>query len=239
MGIEREQILPVSWAVLRLLTGITVEVAKPLPAAETQILAAVPHTSHLDTLALLLALEHRARELTIVVKGSYWKDRAAYRLLLSLVAPGYVAIEEHKPKENFQRLIGAIEEAQDKKRKMLLGIFPQGTRQRDHALESGYAFLSAHSHVPIAPVVIEHMPPAFMEGDLSLMKVARFAMSQQFGKDKKPPIRVSFLEPIYPPTNTPVKRAKQEVANAYQERIREHDWQEALPAFVLESHKTE
>lgn len=239
MAIEREHILPVSWAVLRLLTGITVEVAKPLPAAETQILAAVPHTSHLDTLALLLALEHRARELTIVVKGSYWKDRAAYRLLLGLVAPGYVAIEEHKPKENFQRLIGAIEEAQDAKRKILLGIFPQGTRQRNHELQSGYAFLSAHTQAPITPVVIEHIPPAFMQGDVSLKNIVRFAMSQQFGRDKKLPVRVSFLEPIYPPANTPIKRAKQQVASIYQQRLHEHDWQETIPAFVLESQKTE
>jgi 1-acyl-sn-glycerol-3-phosphate acyltransferase len=239
MGIEREHILPVSWAVLRLLTGITVEVAKPVPSPEVQILAAVPHTSHLDTLALLLALEDRARELTVVVKGSYWEDRAAYRLLLSLVAPGYVAVEHGKPKENFQRLIGAIEKAQAEKRKMLLGIYPQGTRQRDHGLESGYAVLSAHTQVPVTPVVIEHTPSAFMQGDLSLFSIARFAMKQKVGKEKNPPVRVSFLEPVYPPANTPVKQAKQEVANAYQQRLQEHDWQEAVPAFVLESQKTE
>ncbi len=230
-----ERIRPLSWSVLRALTGLQPEVPQPLPAPEQQILAVVPHTSHLDTLALLFALSGRAHELSIVVKGSYWQERFAYHALLSLVAPDFIAVENGKPKENFQKMIAALESARQEKRNCLLGIFPQGTRQREHPLESGYAWLSVHTGVPVTPVVIERMPAAFSSGDLSPLDVLKFSIAQYLHKGSEQPVRVSFLEPVLPPENTHSKKAKEQVIFEYTARLKNHDWSDEPPACVLES----
>lgn len=235
MKCEREQILPVSWAVLRFISGMIVAVRGAPPSDERQILSVVPHTSHLDTLALITALGTRAQDLSIVVKGPYWNDRKAYRMLLALVAPGFIALEADKTKENYQKMVNALTTAEKEKKQLLLGIFPQGTRQRDHKLEHGHAVLSAHTGVPITPVVIEHMPTAFSDGDLSLASVLRFSVSQYLKGERNTPVTVSFLGPIFPPTGMHFKHTKEHIIFEYNQRLVHHEWQDQMPGFMLES----
>lgn len=215
-----------AWSVIDWLSEFEVEATTPVPTVPHAILAAVPHSTHLDAVAIRRALDNRAGDLQMVVKGAYW-NRWVYKNVLKILLPGFVAVSEGQGKNNYLKMESVFIAAQLEQRRLLLGIYPQGTRDSKQPLELGFASIAIKTQVPVVGAIITNSPQFLTSGDISIPHVLRERAARK--RDRKAgkgpaPTQVTFLEPIYPPpyVQETLREDRFIVAEAYVDQVNRH-----------------
>jgi long-chain acyl-CoA synthetase len=150
-----------------------------LPAKGPFLLAA-NHSSHLDAFAVLVALEDRAGEVSLVGARDYFFDRTWKRLVLSQALP----IIPFDREGDFLEGLRLCREAIGQGRSLL--IFPEGTRSPSGDLlpfRAGVGVLAVELGLPIIPTAIQGTYQALPKGKVL---------------PSRHPIRVSFGAPVLP-----------------------------------------
>lgn len=133
------------------------------PNLDPSIFLGVPHQSHVDHLALLLAKgPHDFANLGIVFKGNHWFETWYYRRVVAHLAPPQsFPIDEDHPKE----IIRLAQTINSRQPPVSLVIYPTGTRDISAKIKPGSFWLAEklsdlnspnHPNRPIQPVVIEY-----------------------------------------------------------------------------------
>lgn len=166
------------FAVLR----ISVEVEGEPADSKALILAGYPHTSHLDTAAIAIALRQKGKKnIFPVPKGDYW-DRNGYRRLLRLFFSGQFYMtksskkEARDSKESFFDLF--LRNVENDKRPHTVILFPSGGRNvkgdkvhRGAFVAAARAFVEQGKTVPVQPVEIRNAPDVLTHGDLKSKEI--------------------------------------------------------------------
>ena len=135
------------------------------------LLVVAPHTSHVNSLLVKKAVEElwgkeRSKNLSFIAKKAYW-DKPFLRRLVKLIIPDMQFIEKLAD-------INDLIEIYQNKKKMIIVIYPQGSRKNwdKHPLESGFIALADDLDAKVVPVTLLNseytMPPG--EGPMAAIR---------------------------------------------------------------------
>jgi len=136
------------WLGRALLRGMGWRLSGEFPNQPKMIIAVAPHTSNVDfvlTVGVIWSLGLRA---------SYLAKRSLFRFPLGFVmrAFGGIPVERGGP----QGLVDQMSAQFAASGKLILGIAPEGTRQKVRHWQKGFALIDQASNVPVLPAIVNY-----------------------------------------------------------------------------------
>lgn len=157
-----------AYQIVSFLLGFSVELKNP-EALDTipshALLASFPHTTHLDTAAIQLALKkENADRQSVIVKGQYWKNWR--RKALELIMTGSSILNVDKDDISGVRQTARLLKDQfETTLSNWVIIYPEGTRDGVEKIDQGAAFLAKTSNFDLVPVTINWSTPVLKKED--------------------------------------------------------------------------
>lgn len=188
------------WSLLIASVGIDLKVEGEVdPSVKTGVLAVAPHASHVDALAMMMALKKRAFETTAIYKEEYFSTHGLDFFGLSVLMPAWQAISTTTP-AGIKQLIKYIKDRHQREQKELVLLFPQGTRANPQTepLDIGVASIARMSGAPIVPVVIINNEKTFPKG-MTVPQAMKIGLNRwRYGRQEEivkfgPPINVATV----------------------------------------------
>ena len=138
----------------------------PLPAAEKAVCLAVPHTSNLDGLLLVLLAQSVGLDISWMVKDSWGKGPVG----AVVKGVGGVPIDRSQAHGMVEQMVAQFEQRE----RFHLVIPPEGTRSRADAWKSGFYRIALGAGVPIVPGFLDYrskeggfLEPIDLTGDVA------------------------------------------------------------------------
>jgi 1-acyl-sn-glycerol-3-phosphate acyltransferase len=165
-----------AYHLISFLLGFSVQLKNPealTTIPSHALLAVFPHRTHLDTVAVQLALEREnAARQSVIVKGEYWKDWR--RKALELIMTGSSILNVDKgDSTGVMQVVRYLKKQYEESNSNWVIIYPEGTRDGVNKIDEGAAFLAKTSKFDLVPVTVHWSAPVLKKGDRIPGQVAK------------------------------------------------------------------
>jgi 1-acyl-sn-glycerol-3-phosphate acyltransferase len=124
------------------------KLAGNLPNTPKMVVVAVPHSSNVDFILALSVIWGWGIKVNFLGKHTLFKFPHGF----FFKGVGGIPVDRRSP----QGLVTKMTEEFNKRKELILGIAPEGTRSSDGSLKEGFARIAQAASVPVIPAIVNH-----------------------------------------------------------------------------------
>lgn len=129
-----------------------------LPDEPKFIVVALPHSSNLDFVLALSVIWGWGLKVNFMAKHTLFKFPQG----LFFKSVGGIPVD----RRSSQGLVGRLTEEFTRRKQLILGIAPEGSRNTDGSLKEGFARIAQAARVPVLPAIINHQQRTIRIGEV-------------------------------------------------------------------------
>mgnify|MGYP000553487870 FL=1 len=129
-----------------------------LPDEPKFIVVALPHSSNLDFVLALSVIWGWGLKVNFMAKHTLLKFPQG----LFFKSVGGIPVD----RRSSQGLVGRLTEEFTRRKQLILGIAPEGSRNTDGSLKEGFARIAQAARVPVLPAIINHQQRTIRIGEV-------------------------------------------------------------------------
>ena len=129
-----------------------------LPDEPKFIVVALPHSSNLDFVLALSVIWGWGLKVNFMAKHTLFK----FPQSLFFKSVGGIPVD----RRSAQGLVGRLTEEFTRRKQLILGIAPEGSRNTDGSLKEGFARIAQAASIPVLPAIINHKQRTIRIGEV-------------------------------------------------------------------------